>query len=299
MATNKQIREQITEQLINAMENGLLPWRCPWSTSPNAGRPANVLSRKSYTGINPLLLGLHASKHRFQSRWYGTLRQWQSLGLRVQRRPDHVAAGEWGCKIVFYKCVRRVRIKNGVETVEEFFILKTFTVFNADQVEGARRYQVVDEPASSCPPDDCETVEELIQTTGVKVVVEGSSASFRPSTETIYMPPKSTFNPPAAWHSTFLHELSHWGDQRLQTPTPDTSYAFGELVAELSSTFLCQELGVPQGESLENHAAYLQHWLGHMRKDSSYIFKASQRASMVADHLLSYLATRPEPASAA
>lgn len=294
MATNQQIRELITKQLISAMESGALPWRCPWNRSRNAGRAANVASRRTYTGVNPLILGLHASKHGFQSRWYGTLRQWQSIGGRVQRRPDHVRAGEWGCRIVFYRCVRRVRIKDGKETVEEYWVLKTFTVFNADQVEGATRYQVVHEPTAELVSGDCESVDELILHAGVKVLVEGSAASYRPSNQTIYMPPKSAFNPPAAWNSTFLHELSHWGDQRLSTPTPDDSYAFGELVAELGSTFLCQELNVPQAESLENHAAYLQHWLKHMRQDSAYIFKASQRASAVADHVLSHIPARNE-----
>ena len=73
----------------------------------------------------------------------------------------------------------------------------------------------------------------------------------------------------------------------------------GELVAELAASMLSAELGVPQGESLENHAAYLKHWMDAIKADSSFIFKASTQASKVADFLLSHVqqeAATPEPA---
>ncbi len=40
-----------------------------------------------------------------------------------------------------------------------------------------------------------------------------------------------------------------------------------ELVAEMAASFLSTELGVPQGESLENHASYLSSWLSTWRKE--------------------------------
>ena len=52
----------------------------------------------------------------------------------------------------------------------------------------------------------------------------------------------------------------------------------GELAAEIGAAYLCTELGVPQGEDLENHAAYVQSWLKRMKGDPSYIFKASTQA---------------------
>ena len=78
----------------------------------------------------------------------------------------------------------------------------------------------------------------------------------------------------------------------------------GELVAEMASSFLATELGVPQAESLENHAAYLKSWLKEMKDDASFIFKASTQASKVADFLRSFTAQSstvspdPEPVGA-
>lgn len=64
-----------------------------------------------------------------------------------------------------------------------------------------------------------------------------------------------------------------------------------ELVAEMSASFLSTELGVPQGETFENHAAYIKSWLKAMNDDPSFIFKASTQASKVADFLLSFRKT--------
>jgi len=46
---------------------------------------------------------------------------------------------------------------------------------------------------------------------------------------------------------------------------------------------------VPQGEPLENHAAYLKHWLEGMKGDSSFIHQGEQPASKVTDYLLSFV----------
>ena len=72
----------------------------------------------------------------------------------------------------------------------------------------------------------------------------------------------------------------------------------GELIAELSSCFLATELGVPNTEDLENHAAYVKNWLKAMKDDSNFIFKASRQASKVCDFLLSFVKqpeTEPKP----
>ena len=71
-------------------------------------------------------------------------------------------------------------------------------------------------------------------------------------------------------------------------------YAAGELVAEIGGCFLASELGLPTGESLTNHAAYVQGWLKAMENDPKYIFKASAQAGKAVDYLLSF-SRKPEP----
>jgi len=105
MPTQNDIRASITNQLIAAIENDVIPWRRLWRLSKNAGQPANFVSGKTYSGTNVLLLNLHAHRHGFESRWYGTWNQWKAKGGEVMRRPDHVPPGMWGATILFYKPV--------------------------------------------------------------------------------------------------------------------------------------------------------------------------------------------------
>lgn len=121
MPNQNEIRQAITNQIIAALESGSVPpLRRPWRLGKNAGAPANVVSKRSYRGLNPILLALHAEKHQLTSKWYGTFNQWKALGGRVMRRPDTVPQGQWGCQICFWTPVTKtVRTEEGDEVTSQ------------------------------------------------------------------------------------------------------------------------------------------------------------------------------------
>ena len=312
MPSNTSIREQVTKQIVEAIEQKkTLPWRRPWSLSKNTGRAANVVSKRPYSGINPLLLEIHRLDHGLASRWYGTFQQWADLGMAVRKRPAHVEPGRWGAKIVFYRPVTKTKVDpaTGDETEDRFFVMRTYSVFNADQVEGAEAFQVSDDAPEGLVLPDFAPAEELIAATGADIRHDGSQAFYRrpipedawPNHEDgdfIVLPPKHTFDPVGSYYETALHELAHWSELRLGWDHRRHGYAMGELVAEMAASFLSTELAVPQGESLENHAAYVRSWLKEMKDDASFVFKASTQASKVADYLLGFVQQeeeKPEP----
>ena len=304
MPSQKQIREEITHRIIHALEQGVKPWRQPWSISPNSGRPTNIVSRRLYQGINPLLLELHNLHFNFQAKWWGTFRQWSDLGCTVKKRPADVEPGHWGCSVVLWKPITKVVLKDGTgeEEEHEFYMMRYFTVFSADQVEGdaAVKFQVRDEPATGIVLPDYGPAEELIAATGADIRFGGDRACYhRPVPEGawpnhqngdfILLPPKHRFDPLGAFYETVVHELAHWAEVRTGWDHQKQGYAMGELAAEIAASFLSTELGIPQGETLENHAAYLGSWLKQMKNDPSYVFKASTQASRVADFLLAFV----------
>jgi antirestriction protein ArdC len=307
MASQKQIREEITAKIVAALEKDLLPWRQLW-TSNITGSHSNVSSKRPYSGVNPLVLQLHAIEHHFQSRWWGTFRQWQNLGCFVKRRPDNVEPGKWGCGIVVYLPVTKevINEKTGEEEEERYWILKKFTVFNAEQVEGmaSETYQVHETPDTK---PDFEPAEELIQATGAQIFFGGDRAFYRSPTpagswpnhtdgDWIQVPHKSCFAE-GGYYPTILHELAHWSEVRVGWERKAENYPLGELIAEIAACYLTNELGIPNAEPLENHAAYLQSWLKSMKNDSNFIFKAAKQASKVTDFLLSFVRqpeTKPE-----
>ena len=141
MASQQQIRQQITDQFIEALQaGGIPPWRKGWACHGGGGLPANLVSKRRYRGVNVLLLQLAAARHGFTSRYWATFNQIKALGGAVKRRPDGVPPGRWGTTIVFFKPVKKTEIDpdTGREVEVGFPILRTYTVFNLDQAEGAK-----------------------------------------------------------------------------------------------------------------------------------------------------------------
>ncbi len=306
MPSQTQLREQITAKIIAALEGNVLPWRKPWVSARNTGRPSNVATQRAYSGVNPLLLELHAGEQGFRSRWWGTYLQWQQVGCQVTKRPAGVAQGNWGCRIVFFARIKKNTTdpSTGDEEEEEVPILRSFTVFNGDQVVGANaaEYQVREDWDAATARPVFLPAEKLILATGAEIRHGGDRACYhRPvpigswprhsSGDFIMVPCDSAFTTKGAYYETLLHELAHWSEIRLGWTA---KYEMNELVAEIAASFLSAELGVPQGESLECHAAYVKHWLAAMRGDPTYIFRASTQASKVADFLLSFVRKREQ-----
>jgi antirestriction protein ArdC len=307
MNTN-QLRQGITNQIVAALEGGIIPWRRPWAVNPNAtGRPRNISSRKSYSGVNPLLLALHGMRYGFQSRWYGTYKQWQDIGGTIKHRPEAVEPGNWGCHVVFYKPIAKTETDpaTGEEKDKTFHLLKSYVVFNADQVDGVEKYKCMDAPVLNDPSSpavlpDFAPAAQLVAATKADIRVTGEQAFYCPPTpqgswpkhtggDYIQVPQVGKFPTMGAWYETVFHELGHWSEPRTDFDRKANGYAFAELVAEMSACFLSAELNIPGGEDLQNHAAYLQDWLQAMKNDAGFIFKASTQASRTTDFLLSFV----------
>lgn len=303
MPNQQQIREQITSQIVEAIEKGCMPWRRPWRQcgGRNVGRPTSLATGKPYQGVNPLLLQLHADQFGFRSKWWGTYDQWRRWGGQVKARPDDVKPGHWAARVVLFQTFSTTEIDQdtGEERDEQHYTLRYFFLFNADQVENV-------EPLQSRPPEgqqqtepDFGPAEHLLQSSGADIRHDGDRAYYRRPTpegsfphhkdgDFIVLPHKARFESMGAYYETALHELAHWSEIRTGWDSVKQGYALGELAAEISSCYLSQDLGVPQGEGLENHAAYLASWLREMKGDPSYIFKASRQASKVTDYLLAF-----------
>jgi antirestriction protein ArdC len=310
MPSPTEIRRQLTEKIVAAIESGVMPWRKTWISPKNTGRASNVASGRSYRGINPLLLQIAAIEHGFKSRWWATYLGWQKLGgCQVMKRPADVPQGKWGTQIVFYRPVNKTVVdpKTGEQEEEKFCVLRTFTVFNADQVCGpnAHLYQVPQDWEAGCVHPDFAPADKLIADTGANIRYGGDQAYYRQpcpigswphhsNGDFIQMPLKSNFVTEGAFYETTFHELAHWSEVRVKW---NGGREMQELIAEMAACFVSAELGIPNGEPLENHASYVQSWLQSMRGgDATFIFRAASQASKVADYLLAF-ARKPEEAT--
>ncbi len=297
MPNQNDIRQSITNQIIVALESGSVPpWRRPWKLGKNAGAPANVISKRSYRGLNPILLDLASEKHGFSSQWWGTFNQWRQMGGRVMPRPSHIPPGRWGTQIVFWSAINK-KVENDQGDLEDdrFFVLRLYTEFNVDQVQGLNHLRAGQPDASESIVIDYEPAEEALESArlgmGISLRYGGGRAFYNPVQDYIQMPAKATFESPDEFYATVFHEMTHATEHpsRLDWSRKDRdqAYALGELIAELGGVFVCRELGVPS-DNLDNHTAYLASWLRAMKSDPRFIFMASAQAGKAASYILSF-----------
>ncbi len=298
MSKTQEIRSRIVSQIVTALESGEVPpWRRPWRVGANSGFPTNVVSRKPYRGINPIILDIAVHRHGFSSKWWATFNQWKSLGGSVKRRPGTVSEGQWGSTVVFWSPISKtVTSENGTEEQDKFFVMKTFTVFNLDQVEGSHLDHLragYGETGKELPEIDIQGAEEVVTKAGISVRYGGSQAYYSLTNDSIQMPPKSAFPTVADFAEVLFHETVHATEHESRLgwsrKIRANTYSLGELIAELGACYLSRELGIPAAEeNMGNHVAYLANWLTAMKSDTSFIFTAAAQASKASDYILSF-----------
>ena len=270
------VYDSVTNSIIAKLEAGITPWIKPWSVQGAGGADRNIISKKEYSGVNRLILGMSG----YSSPIWGSFKQWQELGGNVKK-------GEKGTQVVFYSQVNKTEIKPNDPNPENssYHLLKSYYVFNIDQVEGLEISKP--EPVISTF-NPVPALEDRIAKTGAQISHGGGRAFYRPSSDSITLPEKSSFLSEAHYYATALHELTHWSgaahrlDRTKGKRFADTAYAFEELVAEMGAAFLCADYGI-QGEL--QHADYIGNWLTCLKNDNKAIFNASALAQKAADYI--------------
>ena len=68
------VYDSVTNNIISKLEQGITPWIKPWSVSGATGADRNVISKKEYSGVNRLILGMSG----YSSPIWGSFKQWQN-----------------------------------------------------------------------------------------------------------------------------------------------------------------------------------------------------------------------------
>ena len=166
-------------------------------------------------------------------------------------------------------------------------MLKTFVVFNLDQIAGLDhlRPQGPNEGQVFLP---IVVADDLLKKSGARIVEGGSRAFYRRSDDQITLPDRVRFKVAEDFYATGLHELTHWtgNEHRLDRTWGkrfgDDAYAFEELVAEMGSAFLSAKLGL-KGEM--QHANYISGWLKVLQQDHRALVKTASLAQKAFEYL--------------
>lgn len=280
----------ITDRIIERLEQGFIPWQKPWNGD---AEPTNLISKKAYRGINVFLLGSSG----YSSPYWLSYKQAGQLGGQVRK-------GEKGMPVVFWKRSTYIpKAKPGDdenETVEAKtgLLLRYYTVFNVAQCDGLDMAKI---PALQerdfDPLEECENiVENMPKRPDIR---HGEArAYYSPGADYVNMPRRELFKGEVEYYSTLFHELAHstghksrlerkgvTGSSGDWTAFGTTPYAQEELVAEMGSAYLCGHAGI-EPAVIDNAAAYIQSWLGKLRKDKKILIYAAAQAQKAADFIL-------------
>ena len=267
----------LVKQLIDAWTTNPTTWTKPW-----ANRTFISTEGHEYQGFNQLLLAAAP----YERMVWGTYRQWNSHNCHIPK----------GSKAMAY--IRRMLTFKDKDTDEiRTGGAKPYAVFNIEQVEGdVDQFDSFDSTPELTPLHvRLPSVDTFIDNTNA-TIIDGSEACYSPRTDQITMPRLEQFisTPNAApidhYYATLFHELGHWTghSDRLNrhhktSNTLHNKYAFEELVAELTSVFICKKLRVVSIPR-EDHASYIFHWMEGLKAHPTAIQDAATRASNACDY---------------
>lgn len=280
---------RITDRILAELEQGVRPWLKPWSSDALAGRVTRPLraTGEPYRGINVILLWMEAVASGYASPTWMTYRQAQALGAQVRK-------GERGAPVVYYGSSTSTKQEEhtGEEREEGFRFLKSYTVFNIEQIEGLPdRYapQPIDPPAPAF--ERIERAEAFFATIPADVRHGGNRAFYSLTDDRIQLPPFEAFHDAEGYYATRGHETIHWTrhESRLdrsfgRKTWGDEGYAREELVAELGAAFLAADLGLALTPR-PDHAAYIASWIQVLQNDKRAIVQAAAHAERAVAYL--------------
>ena len=283
-------RTELTQKIIDALEQGTAPWQKPWDGRPPL-LPINAMTGKPYNGCNSIWLSMQGYS---DPRW-ATYKQATELGWQVRK-------GQKSSMIEYWKTYdeqiktddkgkpvlgedgkpQKVRVKLDWPRVYRAL------VFNATQMDNVPPLETT-EPKYDWDP--IEKAERIIDSSAAMVFHdERDRAYYILSADEIHLPSAEQFKTPALYYGTALHELGHWTGHPLRLNRDMTggfgseSYAREELRAELYSYFMSAQIGIAHDAG--RHASYVESWIQALKNDPNEIFRASRDAEKMVDFIV-------------
>jgi len=267
--------QEVTNRIMEQLENGIIPWKKPWISAGNAVSHA---TGKPYSLLNQMLLGRPGE--------YVTFKQCQAEGGKVRK-------GEKSSMVVFWKWIEEK--DPDTEEVKQIPFLRYFNVFHIDQCEGLNAKHTHELPGTANADQTAEAIiAGYIHSSGVRLNHEaGDQAFYRPSTDSIALPQLAQFKETAEYYSTAFHEMIHSTGHKTRLDRLEKTAFFGseayskeELIAEIGAATLVNHAGLETSRSFRNSTAYVQNWLQMLKNDKRFIVSAAGKAEKAVNLIL-------------
>jgi antirestriction protein ArdC len=283
MAEKIDVYQIVTDKIVEALEQGYVPWQRPWTAG---GPPRSMSSGKCYRGVNVLLLGWSALSGDFNSAWWGTYRQIEALGGQVRK-------GEHGTIITLWKTFDKKPEAGAPADAkpQKGFMLRYFKVFNACQADGLPEKFY----AKTQDHDEVASAETVVRdyfnapgAPGLDHSVHGQ-AHYIPSLDHVQVPPLNEHVSPDEYYATMFHEMTHSTGAEHRCNRYEVQDYKGhnrgveELTAEIGACILMAECDIKG--AFDNAASYIGGWIKTIKEDNKIIVKAASKAAAAVDFI--------------
>lgn len=321
--------QKFSDMLIARMEQMKeSKWKKGWTDGRTAqfGLPQNLVGRP-YTGSNAFLCQIHTTMEHYRMPVYLTIKQIRDAGAMIKKGEHSIPIFKWDLRIkdkdgkkLSESDYRNMTKEEQAEcTVRPY--LKVYNEWNIDQTNleevNKEKYDTILKRFKSEPIKDevgmykNEAFDNLLKEQSWVCPIEyekfNESAFYSPKRDQIVVPSKKQFNisntpedvfkDGMEFYGTTIHEMAHStghesrlgrdGIVKIDQFGSD-QYAKEELVAELTSALICNAMGF-DSRIRENNIAYLQNWIGSLKKDPKFLKSVmsdvNKSSKMVLEHI--------------
>lgn len=321
--------QKFSDMLIARMEQMKeSKWKKGWTDGRTAqfGLPQNLVGRP-YTGSNAFLCQIHTTMEHYRMPVYLTIKQIRDAGGMIKKGEHSIPIFKWDLRIkdkdgkkLSESDYRNLTKEEQAEcTVRPY--LKVYNEWNIDQTNleevNKEKYDAILKRFKSEPIKDevgmykNEAFDNLLKEQSWVCPIEyekfNESAFYSPKRDQIVVPSKKQFNisntpedvfkDGMEFYGTTIHEMAHStghesrlgrdGIVKIDQFGSD-QYAKEELVAELTSALIGNAMGF-DSRIRENNIAYLQNWIGSLKKDPKFLKSVmsdvNKSSKMVLEHI--------------
>ena len=321
--------QKFSDMLIARMEQMKeSKWKKGWTDGRTAqfGLPQNLVGRP-YTGSNAFLCQIHTTMEHYRMPVYLTIKQIRDAGGMIKKGEHSIPIFKWDLRIkdkdgkkLSESDYRNMTKEEQAEcTVRPY--LKVYNEWNIDQTNleevNKEKYNTILKRFESEPIKDevgmykNEAFDNLLKEQSWVCPIEyekfNESAFYSPKRDQIVVPSKKQFNisntpedvfkDGMEFYGTTIHEMAHStghesrlgrdGIVKIDQFGSD-QYAKEELVAELTSALIGNAMGF-DSRIRENNIAYLQNWIGSLKKDPKFLKSVmsdvNKSSKMVLEHI--------------
>lgn len=321
--------QKFSDMLIARMEQMKeSKWKKGWTDGRTAqfGLPQNLVGRP-YTGSNAFLCQIHTTMEHYRMPVYLTIKQIRDAGAMIKKGEHSIPIFKWDLRIkdkdgkkLSESDYRNMTKEEQAEcTVRPY--LKVYNEWNIDQTNleevNKEKYDAILKRFKSEPIKDevgmykNEAFDNLLKEQSWVCPIEyekfNESAFYSPKRDQIVVPSKKQFNisntpedvfkDGMEFYGTTIHEMAHStghesrlgrdGIVKIDQFGSD-QYAKEELVAELTSALIGNAMGF-DSRIRENNIAYLQNWIGSLKKDPKFLKSVmsdvNKSSKMVLEHI--------------